>query len=342
MNKMTINKVDICCGLAWGDEAKGKIVSQLAKNNVYDFVCRWNGGNNAGHTVYVEKQKYKTHLIPSGIFYNVKSIIGPDCVVNIKAFFEEVEYLKKNGFDTELIKISPKAHIVTDKHIQQDINELNKEQGTTKRGIAPCYSDKYKRVGIQAINIPELKEYLWNGELYGNVLCEGAQGFWLDINEGNYPYTTSSVTLPYSACSLGFSPKLIDNIYGAVKIYDTRSGIDPMFPDELLDDTELIKIGDLGEEYGVTTNRRRKVNWLNLNKLVYAINVSGVNILLISKIDILERANIFKLYYDDTIISFINLNDMKEYISIKVRSECPYISSVEFSNNPYTSCIMSD
>ena len=342
MNKMTINKVDICCGLAWGDEAKGKIVSQLAKNDEYDFVCRWNGGNNAGHTVYVEKQKYKTHLIPSGIFYNVKSIIGPDCVVNIKAFFEEVEYLKKNGFDTELIKISPKAHIVTDKHIQQDINELNKEQGTTKRGIAPCYSDKYKRVGIQAINIPELKEYLWNGELYGNVLCEGAQGFWLDINEGNYPYTTSSVTLPYSACSLGFSPKLIDNIYGAVKIYDTRSGIDPMFPDELLDDTELIKIGDLGEEYGVTTNRRRKVNWLNFNKLVYAINVSGVNILLISKIDILERANIFKLYYDDTIISFINLNDMKEYISIKVRSECPYISSVEFSNNPYTSCIMSD
>ena len=121
---MTINKVDICCGLAWGDEAKGKIVSQLAKNDEYDFVCRWNGGNNAGHTVYVEKQKYKTHLIPSGIFYNVKSIIGPDCVVNIKAFFEEVEYLKKNGFDTELIKISPKAHIVTDKHIQQDINEL--------------------------------------------------------------------------------------------------------------------------------------------------------------------------------------------------------------------------
>ena len=342
MNKMTINKVDICCGLAWGDEAKGKIVSQLAKNDAYDFVCRWNGGNNAGHTVYVKKQKYKTHLIPSGIFYNVKSIIGPDCVVNIKAFFEEVDYLKKNGFDTELIKISPKAHIVTDKHIQQDINELNKEQGTTKRGIAPCYSDKYRRVGTQAINIPELKEYLWNGELYGNVLCEGAQGFWLDINEGNYPYTTSSVTLPYSACSLGFSPKLIDNIYGAVKIYDTRSGIDPMFPDELLDDKELIKIGDLGEEYGVTTNRRRKVNWLNLNKLVYAINVSGVNILLISKIDILERANIFKLYYDDTIISFINLNDMKEYISIKVRSECPYISSVEFSNNPYTSCIISD
>ncbi len=336
MSEKLIDNVDICCGLAWGDEAKGKIVSQLAKSNVYDFVCRWNGGNNAGHTVYVNKEKYKTHLIPSGVFYNVKSIIGPDCVVNIKSFFEEVDYLKNNGFNTELIKISPKAHIVTDEHIEQDINELNKEQGTTKRGIAPCYSDKYRRVGLQAKNCVELIPYIWNEELYGNVLCEGAQGFWLDINEGNYPYTTSSVTLPYSACSLGFSPKLIGNIYGAVKIYDTRSGIDPVFPEELLNNDELNKIGEIGEEYGVTTNRRRKVNWLNLNKLIYAINVTGVNILIISKVDILEHINIFKLYYDDAIIILTNMNEMKEYITLKINSKCPNISSIEFSNNPYT------
>ena len=337
MSVTAIKKVDICCGLAWGDEAKGKIVSQLAKSNAYDFVCRWNGGNNAGHTVYVKKNKYKTHLIPSGVFYGVKSIIGPDCVVNIKSFFEEVDYLNTNGFNTDLIKISPNAHVVTDEHIEQDINELNKEQGTTKRGIAPCYSDKYRRVGLQVKDIPELKEYLWNGELYGNVLCEGAQGFWLDINEGNYPYTTSSVTLPYSACSLGFSPKLIDDIYGAVKIYDTRSGIDPFFPDELLDNVELHKIGEVGEEYGVTTKRRRKVNWLNLNKLIYAINVSGVNILIISKVDILEQIGVFKLYYDDIVVTYGNMNEMKEYITLKIGSECPNVSSIKFSNNPYTS-----
>jgi len=336
MSVNAIKKVDICCGLAWGDEAKGKIVSQLAKNNDYDFVCRWNGGNNAGHTVYINKKKYKTHLIPSGVFYNVKSIIGPDCVVNIKSFFEEVDYLKTNGFNTELIKISPKAHIVTDEHIEQDINELNKEQGTTKRGIAPCYSDKYRRVGLQAESSAELVPYLWNEELYGNILCEGAQGFWLDINEGNYPYTTSSVTLPYSACSLGFSPKLIDDIYGAVKIYDTRSGIDPFFPDELLDNVELHKIGEVGEEYGVTTKRRRKVNWLNLNKLIYAINVSGVNILIISKVDILEQVGVFKLYYDDIVVTYGNMNEMKEYITLKIGSECPNVSSVKFSNNPHT------
>ena len=67
---------DVVCGLAWGDEAKGKITSQFASSGQYNYVCRWNGGNNAGHTVYVKGKKFKTHLIPSGIFYGVKSIIG--------------------------------------------------------------------------------------------------------------------------------------------------------------------------------------------------------------------------------------------------------------------------
>lgn len=329
-----IKKVDICCGLAWGDEAKGKIVSQLSKENCYDFVCRWSGGNNAGHTVYVNDNKYKTHLIPCGIFYNVKSIIGPDCVINVKSFFEELDYLKKNNFDISLIKISPRAHIITDKHIEDDINKLTKEQGTTKRGIAPCYSDKYKRVGLQVKDILELKEYLWDEKLYGNILCEGAQGFWLDINEGNYPYTTSSNTLPYGACSLGFSPKLINNIYGAAKIYDTRSGIDPEFPDNLLEDKELNMIGEIGEEYGVTTNRRRKVNWLNLNKLIYAINTSGVNIIIISKIDILEKVNLYKLYNNNNIVNFENLENMKTYIKKKIELDCRSVTSIFFSDSP--------
>ena len=68
-----INYTDICCGLAWGDEAKGKIVANLCKLNNYDFVCRWSGGNNAGHTIYKDSKKYTTNLIPSGIFYNIKS-----------------------------------------------------------------------------------------------------------------------------------------------------------------------------------------------------------------------------------------------------------------------------
>ena len=117
--------------------------------------------------------------------------------------------LQENGFNTGLIKISPKAHIVTSLHIREDLKKLNKTQGTTARGIAPCYSDKYKRTGVQAKNVESLQPFIWDEILYGNILCEGAQGFWLDINQGNYPYTTSSVTLPYGSCSLGFSPKKI-------------------------------------------------------------------------------------------------------------------------------------
>ena len=136
--------------------------------------------------------------------------------------------------------------------------------------------------------LENFRGYVWDEKLYGNILCEGAQGVWLDIIQGNYPYVTSSNPLPYGACSLGF-PQKIRNIYGAIKIYDTRAGKDPDFPDELFDDKDLNKIGELGEEYGVTTGRKRAVNWLNVDKLVKSINMTGCTNLVISKIDIFKR-----------------------------------------------------
>ena len=205
---MVINKVDICCGLNWGDEAKGKIVAHLSKSQKYNFVCRWSGGNNAGHTIYKNGIKYKTHLIPCGIFYDILSIIGPDCVVNQEAFEKEIQYLKENGFNTQLIKVSPKAHVITQQHINEDIQKY-RNQGTTSKGIAPCYRDKYGRTGTQVKDIPFFKDYIWDEKLYGTILCEGAQGFWLDINYGNYPYTTSSTTLPYGACTSSTGPSLL-------------------------------------------------------------------------------------------------------------------------------------
>jgi adenylosuccinate synthase len=337
MNKCSkINYVDVCCGLSWGDEAKGKIIADLSKSGNYDYVCRWAGGNNAGHTIYINKVKYKTHLIPSGIFYNIKSIIGPDCIINKESFFNEIKYLKDHGFNTDLIKISPKAHIILDKHIEDDKKTLLKTQGTTSKGIAPCYSDKYKRVGITAALIPELAAYIWDEKLEGNILCEGAQGFWLDINQGNYPFVTSSTTLPYGACSLGFPPQKIRKIYGAAKIYDTRSGIDPFFPEDLLDDKELLEIINNGQEYGTTTGRKRKVNWLNLNKLIEAINISGTTDLIISKIDVLENVNYYNLFYNNKLIKFSNMIDMTKYISDTISLHCSTIlENIHFSNNPY-------
>lgn len=327
-----IDFVDICCGLSWGDEAKGKIIAELAKYNKYNFVCRWAGGSNAGHTVYVKGLKYKTHLIPCGIFYNIKSIIGPECVVNINSFAREIEYLKENGFDTDLIKISPNAHLITDSHIEED-KEKYKSQGTTAQGIAPCYRDKYGRIGKRVKDVEYFKSYIWDEKLYGKVLCEGAQGFWLDINQGNYPYVTSSTTLPYAACSLGFSPKLIRKIYGASKIYDTRSGIDPEFPEELLLDEELLLIIKEGKEYGTTTNRMRKVNWLNLDKLVKSINISGTTDIIISKTDIVEKLNKFKLIYNTELVKFNSLDEMKFFINDILNKECYGIQNIIYSND---------
>ena len=323
-----INSVDIIFGLAWGDEGKGKISNAISKN--YDIVCRWNGGPNAGHTVYLNNKKYKTHIIPCGVFQNKLSIIGPNCVVNIDKFFDEIEYLQKEGFDTSLIKVSPKAHIITERHIRYDLKFLKPKLGTTGQGIAPCYADKALRVGKLAKDYLD-KQYIWDGELYGNVLCEGAQSFWLDLNYGDYPYVTSSETLPYSACSLGFSPKKIKDIIGVVKIYDTKSGVDPLFPESLWNDKDLNKIIDLGKEYGSTTGRKRITNWLRLNHLKTAVKISGTNKLIINKCDILQELNVFKIILDNELgpnfIKFNDFDNMKEYISRELKTYCDVVFS---------------
>jgi adenylosuccinate synthase len=329
-----IEYADVVCGLAWGDEAKGKITSQLAASGEYDFVCRWAGGNNAGHTVYVNGQKLKTHLIPSGVFYGINSVIGPGCVINVKSFFEEIDYLRRKGFDTSLVKISPKAHVVTESHIQKDINSYHKSLGTTAKGIGPCYSEKTNRTGFRAESVKELEGFIWDEKLTGKVLCEGAQGFWLDLDYGNYPYVTSSSTLPYSACSLGFPPQKIRKVYGAAKIYDTRSGTDPDFPEALLEDESLKKIAGLGHEFGVTTGRRRKVNWLNVDKLVKAINISGTTDIIISKVDVLSEANEFKFFYARELWDFNSIVDMKRKLFMIIKRECLAIDKIYFSESP--------
>lgn len=305
-----INRVDIVYGLAWGDEGKGKISSALAKQ--YDYVCRWNGGPNAGHTVYLKGKKYKTHLIPSGIFSGKPSIIGPGCVINIEKFFEEIRGLRAAGFDTSLVKISPNAHVITEEHIQYDKRHLA-HLGTTSQGIAPCYSDKMLRRGRRAIEMME-SQWIWDGKLNGNVLCEGAQSVWLDVDHGDYPYVTSSTTMPYAACSLGFSPRKIGTLYGVAKIYDTKSGVDPLFPETLWDDPVLDRIIQEGGEFGTTTGRKRLVNWLNLDKLIQSIRISGCGVLVINKCDVLETVGVFKLIHNNEVMEFQSMEEMKNYI----------------------------
>jgi len=330
-----VKRVDIVVGLAFGDEGKGKIASHLAKVGKYDLVARWAGGNNAGHTVYVNGKKYKTHLVPSGVFHGIPSLVGPGCVLHEESFLGELRYLNENGFDTSLVKVHPSCHIVTDEHIALDRKNLAAKLGTTSRGIAPVYASKAARTGILAREVLD-KKLLWKSELSGNILCEGAQGVWLDIDHGSYPYVTSSVTLPYGACSLGFPPQLIGKIYGAIKAYDTRSGEDPLFPASLLDDPELKALADIGEEYGVTTGRRRKTRWLDMDRLIRAINMTGATDIILSKVDIVQEANLFKFYLNEELLSFDSYDSWSSTIDSIIRHECLLVNGIIFSSSPET------
>ena len=328
-----ISAADIVCGLAWGDEAKGKITASLAATKNYNYVCRWAGGSNAGHTIYVNNKKYKTHLIPSGVFFGIQSVIGPGCVINLNKMHEELEYLEKNNFDTSLVRVSPRAHIVTEEHIEEDKAKLAQSLGTTSSGIAPCYSAKAARKGVLAKDVFD-KKFLWDERLSGNILCEGAQGIWLDLDWGNYPYVTSSTTLPYAACSLGFPTQKIRNIFGAAKMYDTRSGVDPLFPEKLLESAALSLLGEIGQEYGVTTGRRRKVNWLDLTKLIKAVNITGTTHLIISKCDIIQEIGIYRMFTDGLLREFKSTQHMIDHIQKTIKEECPLIKEIKFSYSP--------
>jgi adenylosuccinate synthase len=336
---IVINRADIVVGLAWGDEAKGKITSQLASkknadgSSFYSLVARWAGGNNAGHTVYVEGKKYKTHLVPSGVFHGIPSLVGPACVLHPKSFYKELTYLSESGFDTSLVKVSPKCHIVKDEFLQFDKDNLAKKFGTTSRGIAPCYAAKAARTGLLAKDVLS-SNFIWDERLEGNLLCEGAQGVWLDLDQGNYPYVTSSTTLPYGACSIGFPSQMIGEVWGAAKLYDTRSGEDPMFPSSLFDDLELTEVGRVGQEYGVTTGRRRKVNWLNLDYLCKAVRVTGTTDLVISKCDVLEDLGTYKAYHNGSLIVFGSIDEMKSYVYGAVKDCSNLIRKIIFSSSP--------
>ena len=142
-------------GSQWGDEGKGKITNFLSEKA--DIVIRYQGGNNAGHTIVFGGHKYALRLIPSGVFNeNVKCILANGMVINPRAFKEEVEEIRAAGFPTNNIYISDRAHVLFDHHIELDrLNEASlgdKKIGTTKRGIGPAYADKISRVGMRMVD----------------------------------------------------------------------------------------------------------------------------------------------------------------------------------------------
>lgn len=139
-------------GAQWGDEGKGKITNYFSTKA--DVVVRYQGGNNAGHTIVFDGKKYALRLLPSGIFdENICCVMGNGMVINPRALIEELEEIKKAGFSTHHLFISDRSHVLFDYHIELDrLNEehlKDKKIGTTKKGIGPCYTDKTSRIGMR-------------------------------------------------------------------------------------------------------------------------------------------------------------------------------------------------
>lgn len=362
----------VVVGTQWGDEGKGKITDFLAEKA--GVVARYQGGNNAGHTIWIKGIEYKLHLIPSGIFYPEKiCVVGNGMVVNPAALVKELEYLKDKGVSTEGLRISDRAHLVLPYHIKLD--ELEEESkgdakiGTTKKGIGPAYMDKAARIGIRMIDLIDEEEFaaalkrnlaLKNDllvKLYGaepfdfdaifteymgyaetlrpyitdtsvvlndeidrgtDILFEGAQASMLDIDQGTYPYVTSSnpaaggVTI-----GAGVGPTKIDKVVGVVKAYSTRVGDGP-FPTELLDETGDF-IREAGREYGTTTGRPRRCGWFDALVVRHARRVSGLSGMALTRLDILTGMPELKVCVAYT----LNGETVREFpTSLKALAQC--------------------
>jgi len=155
-------KVTVLVGTQWGDEGKGKVIDLLTED--VDYVARYQGGNNAGHTVVIGEEKYVLHLIPSGILHKDKiCVIGHGVVIDPKALIEEIELLESKGIVLkDRLKISDKAHIIFPYHCKLDeLREVRKKGriGTTKKGIGPCYADKVSRLGIRLADLFDKKYF---------------------------------------------------------------------------------------------------------------------------------------------------------------------------------------
>jgi len=338
-------------GTQWGDEGKGKIVDWFASR--VDVVVRFQGGNNAGHTLQVNENTYKLNLIPSGIVRGKMGIIGNGVVLDPWALCNEIYKLSSQGIniDSKNLKIADNICLILPIH--KILDEINEKQrgigsiGTTKMGIGPAYEDKVgrrairlcdlnddnllrkkiyflfefhrdrlKNISIDSIDLMnqdklfnELKKInnnlssfaapVWKfineiGQNNKSVLFEGAQGSLLDIDFGTYPYVTSSNTISGQIfAGSGFGIRNNHKIFGIAKAYTTRVGTGPL-PTE-----QINSIGDhlvmKGKEYGTVTKRKRRCGWFDVNLVNQSIKISGINNIILTKIDILDYLEEIKI-----------------------------------------------
>ena len=271
-----MSKVDVVLGAFYGDEGKGKIIDYLSTKS--DISIRCTGGNNAGHTIEVDGQKFAFHLIPSGVLNKgTLAVIGNGVVIDPKVLIEEINNLKEHGYTVDNLRISDKAHIIMPYHVAMDKmleeNRGNNKIGTTCRGIGPAYCDKYERSGIRVQDFirprfadlvrtnVESKNRIFKSYGYPEMNAEEIIKEYLEYSEILKPYVVDTVVLLHNAmrenkkllCE-GAQSTLLDIDFGSYPFVTssnpslggmcTGSGISPK---------------DVGEVYGVIKAYSSKV-----------------------------------------------------------------------------------
>lgn len=343
MNGQTLPRNVVLTGLQWGDEGKGKVVDVIAARS--RLVVRFQGGNNAGHTLVVDGRKLVLHVVPSGILNpEVTCVVGNGVVVDPEVLCRELAALQAWGvpLSAQRLVISDQAHVILPYHrTLDDCRETalgGRKIGTTKKGIGPAYEDKVARRGVRICDLldqdalrerllavlPEKNRQLveWYGDATHTVdelldwarplaaqlrplvadtvallhqanadgapiLFEGAQGTFLDVDHGTYPFVTSSNTVAGQACAgTGVGPTDIHAVVGIAKAYTTRVGAGP-FPTEL-DDELGAHIRQVGQEYGATTGRPRRCGWFDAALVKHGVRLNGTTHLALTKLDVLS------------------------------------------------------
>ncbi len=171
----------VICGLQWGDEGKGKVTDMLAGE--VSLVVRYQGGDNAGHTVVLGEETFKLHLVPSGVLHgHIRPIIGPGVVINPRVLLEEIDMLEQRGIDTSRVRVSAAAHVIMPYHLALDeAREASAEGalGTTRRGVGPAYADRSARVGVRIGDLLDeetLRSRLQRALVEKNALLDGVYG----------------------------------------------------------------------------------------------------------------------------------------------------------------------
>jgi adenylosuccinate synthase len=202
---------NVIVGLQWGDEGKGKITDLLSKNS--DYVIRFQGGNNSGHSIHIKNRHFILHLIPSGVIYSgVKCIVGPGVVIDPKSLIQEIQNLESMKINTSQVFLAKRAHITMPYHnlLDQYQEEALGEQsiGTTHKGIGPTYMDKIARIGIRALDLLDIevfyKKLKYNIDIKNEIFTKIFQ---------KKPLSFQDIYEEYIEYAKILSHRIIDSIY---------------------------------------------------------------------------------------------------------------------------------